>query len=186
MDAVTSTETNSPPSPAVVDSESDAVREAEAMADAHLARQDEVERLAKLVRWLDGLVRVPGTKLEFGLDSILGLLLPGVGDALTGAVGLTVVVAAVRRGVPTIVIARMLMNLGIDTALGMVPVAGDVFDLMWKANRRNLELLERHQDELEPRGRAADYAIVGVATTLVLATVAVPFVLLGLLLGALF
>jgi len=183
---VTSTPESSPPSSALVEPESDAVLEAEAMADTHLAREEEVERLAKLVRWLDGLVQVPGTKLEFGLDSIVGLLLPGLGDALTGAVGLTVVVAAVRRGVPTVVIARMLMNLGIDIAVGTLPVAGDAFDLMWKANRRNLELLERHQGELEPRARAADYAIVGVATTLVLATVAMPFVVLWLLLGAIF
>jgi hypothetical protein len=162
-----------------VPSRPDAVAQAEAMADAHLARTEEVERVGKVVRWLDDLVRVPGTRFGIGLDAILGAIVPGAGDLVTGAMGLTVIVAAARRGVPRIVLARMLLNVGIDTMLGIVPVVGDAFDLFWRSNTRNLALLERHQGELEPRARPGDWAIVGAAVTMVLASVATPIVLLA-------
>ncbi|MEM6993133.1 MAG: DUF4112 domain-containing protein [Myxococcota bacterium] len=164
----------------------DPVAEAEAMADTHLAKQEEVERVRNLVRLLDDVVRVPGTKFGIGLDALVGLVLPGLGDAITGALGLTVITAAVRRGVPRVVIARMVLNLAIDLLVGLVPVLGDAFDLVWRSNTRNLALLERHQGELAPQARASDYALVAVAATLVTATVAAPFVLLYMLLGAIF
>ncbi|MBL4685444.1 MAG: DUF4112 domain-containing protein [Nannocystaceae bacterium] len=165
---------------------SDSVAEAEAMADIHLARQEEVERLGKLVRVLEDLVRVPGTKFGIGLDSIVGALLPGVGDAITGALGLTLITAAVRRGVPRVVVVRMVANLAIDLVVGLIPVLGDAFDLLWRSNTRNLALLERHQGELVPQAKAADYALVGLAGAVLAATVAAPFVLLYMLLGAVF
>src|SRR5690606_40530037 len=62
---------------------------------------------------------------------------------------------------PRVVVARMLLNIGVDTLVGMIPVAGDVFDLLWRSNTRNLALLERHQGELEPGARASDYLWVG-------------------------
>lgn len=163
----------------------DVVAEAEAMADAHLAREREVQRVANVVRWLDDLVRVPGTRFGFGLDAIVGLVVPGVGDLVTGAVAVTVITAAQRRGVPRVVVARMLLNLGIDVVGGMVPVAGDAFDLVWRANVRNLELLERHQTELEPRARRGDYAIVAAAVALVAIGVAAPIFLMVWLVGML-
>ena len=119
----------------------DAVAEAEAMADAHLARREEVERVGKVVRWLDDAVRIPGTKFGIGLDALLGFLLPGVGDAVTGAVSLTVLTTAARRGVPRVVLARMLLNVIIDVVGGLVPIVGDVFDVMWRSNTKNLALL---------------------------------------------
>jgi len=156
------------------------------MANTHLARTDEVERVGKVVRWLDDLVRVPGTKFGIGLDAIAGFFLPGVGDAITGTLGLTVISAAVRRGVPTVVIARMVLNLVIDLVVGLVPILGDTFDLFWRSNTRNFALLERHQGELEPKARAADYALVGIAAVSVVSAVVTPFVLLYLLAGAIF
>ena len=164
----------------------DVVAEAEAMADTHLARQQEVERVGQMVRVLDDLVRVPGTKFGIGLDALVGFVLPGVGDAITAALGLTVITAAIRRGVPKVVIARMLVNLGVDLLVGAIPIVGDAFDLLWRANTKNLALLERHQNELEPRPRRSDYAMVALATTVVAAVAATPFVLLYLLLGAIF
>lgn len=155
------------------------------MADDHLARQEEVQRVASVVRWLDDLVRIPGTRLGFGLDAIIGFIVPGVGDLVTGAVAVTVITAAQRRGVPRVVVARMLLNLGIDVVGGMVPVAGDAFDLVWRANVRNLALLERHQGELEPRARRGDYAMVAAAVALVAAGVAAPIFLLVWLVGLL-
>lgn len=156
------------------------------MAEAHLAREEEVRRVGAVVRWLDDAVRIPGTQFGVGLDAALGFLLPGVGDAVTGAVAFTVVLAAIRRGVPKVVVARMMLNIGVDTLLGLIPIAGDVFDLLWRSNVRNLALLERHQGELEPRARASDYLWLGAAATLVAATVAAPFAAAWWLFSAIF
>jgi len=102
-------------------------------------RDEELERLAAL---LDDLFRIPGTKLRFGLDPLLGLI-PGLGDLISGALGLLMVLAAWQRGLPRVTMWRMLANLAIDSALGSVPLAGDIFDVAWKANRKNLDLLQR-------------------------------------------
>jgi hypothetical protein len=157
--------------------DNDAVAEAEAMADKHLAREEEVRRVGALVRWLDDLIRIPGTKFGIGLDPLIGAIAPGVGDAVTGAASLAVLTTAIRRGVPTIVVARMFLNIAIDTIFGSIPVAGDIFDLLWRSNYRNLQLLERHEGELEPKARAGDYALVLGAVGLVAASVAVPVLL---------
>jgi hypothetical protein len=169
--------------PVLVDTHTDPVAEAEAMADRHLARQEEVRRVGNVVRWMDDLVRVPGTRFGFGLDAILGFFVPVLGDLVTGAVAVTVITAAQRRGVPRIVVLRMLLNLGIDMLAGMVPVVGDAFDLVWRANVRNLELLERHQGELEPKGRTSDYAVMAAAVGIVAAGLAAPIMLLVWLVG---
>lgn len=155
------------------------------MAETHLARTEEVRRVGTVVRALDDLVRVPGTKFGIGLDAILGALIPGAGDVVTGAVALSVVVTALRRGVPRVVVARMLLNIGVDTLVGVVPVAGDLFDLLWRSNTRNLELLERHQGELEPRARPTDYLIVTAAAALVAGSIAAPIALTWWLLSGL-
>jgi hypothetical protein len=155
------------------------------MAETHLARTGEIERVGRVVRWLDDLVRIPGTRFGVGLDAILGAIVPGFGDVVTGTMAMTVIIAAARRGVPRIVLARMLVNVGIDTALGLVPVAGDVFDLLWRSNVKNLELLERHQGELEPRARVGDWAIVGAAGAMVLASIAAPIFLIAWLVSLL-
>jgi hypothetical protein len=165
---------------------SDAVAEAEAMADAHLARVEDVRKVGVLVRWLDDLIRIPGTKFGIGLDAAIGLVLPGVGDAITGAAAIAVLSAALRSGVPRVVVARMLLNIAIDTVGGLLPVVGDAFDLFWRSNYRNLELLERHQNEIEPKARATDYLWVGLAVAMVGASVAAPFVLGYWILGAIF
>ena len=99
-----------------------------------------VRRLASL---LDDKYRVPGTRIRFGLDSLIGIL-PGVGDAVTTVAGLWLISEAIRLGVPRKTLIRMLINLGIDTTVGSVPVAGDLFDVYWKSSRRNADLLERH------------------------------------------
>ena len=96
--------------------------------------------LDALSHLLDDFIHIPGTPVRFGLDGIVGFI-PGIGDALGGLASTLIVFAAWVRGVPTITIARMVLNLGIETALGAVPVAGDVFDIVWQANRRNYKLL---------------------------------------------
>ena len=156
------------------------------MADRHLARTAEVEKVASLVRWLEDLVRVPGTKFGVGLDAMLGFVLPGLGDAVTGALALSLLVTALRRGVPRVVVMRMFLNIAVDVVGGLVPIVGDAFDLVWRSNVRNLELLERHQGELEPRARAGDYALVAGAGALIVGSVAAPIFAIGYLLGLIF
>jgi hypothetical protein len=104
------------------------------------------ERLAQ-VRWLARLMddnfRVPGTPLRFGWDSVLGLF-PGLGDVLTGAISLLIVHHAWQTGASKLTLARMLGNVGVDFVVGAIPFLGDLFDFVWKANRKNARLLEQH------------------------------------------
>ncbi len=105
-----------------------------------------LEHLDRLAYWLDDRFRVPGTGFRVGLDGLVGLV-PGVGDVATNAVTAYIVYRAWRLGIPKPVLLRMLANLGIDTVVGIVPVAGDLLDLGFKANRRNVRLLRRHLGE---------------------------------------
>ena len=106
----------------------------------------EVRRLEQLARAMDSMFALPGTSFRIGLDGIIGLI-PGIGDTAGAAIALYLVYAAHRLGAPKSLIARMLWNVGIDTVIGAVPVAGDLFDFAWKANRRNMDLLRRHLRE---------------------------------------
>ena len=91
---------------------------------------------------MDSEFSVPGTKVRFGLDPILGLV-PGVGDAVSFVVGMVIVVDAWRLGARKRVLARMVGNLGVDWLVGTVPVIGDLADFAIKPNRANAELLAR-------------------------------------------
>ena len=86
---------------------------------------------------------VPGTRFRFGMDALIGMI-PAVGDLMGMAIGSVVFFEAVRLRAPVRVLAQMLFNLWIDSVVGSVPVLGDAFDFVFKANRRNLKLLERH------------------------------------------
>lgn len=105
-----------------------------------------LEHLDRLTYWLDDRFRVPGTGFRVGLDGLVGLV-PGVGDVATNALTAYIVYRAWRLGIPRSVLLRMLGNLGIDTVVGIVPVAGDLLDFGFKANRRNVRLLRRHLGE---------------------------------------
>jgi hypothetical protein len=110
------------------------------------SRMSHEERLAQ-VRWLasvmDDRYVVPGTPIRFGWDSILGLF-PGLGDVLTSIISLLIVHHAWQTGASTFTLARMLGNVGADFLVGSVPFVGDLFDVAFKANRRNARLLEQH------------------------------------------
>jgi hypothetical protein len=101
------------------------------------------ENLDLLTHVLDDWFRIPGTSIRFGLDGIIGLI-PGLGDVLTGLASCIIVVAAWFRGIPYVTLARMVVNLGLDVLIGAVPFLGDIFDIAWKANRRNYALMTRH------------------------------------------
>ena len=104
------------------------------------------ENLDLLAHMLDDCFRVPGTSIRFGIDGIIGLV-PGLGDVLTGLVSCIIPLAAWVRGVPYVTLARMVANLAIGVSVGSIPIAGDAFDIAWKANRRNYKLLTRHLAE---------------------------------------
>jgi len=110
---------------------------------AWLFRDQTLHGLAIL---LDEAFRIPGTQIRFGLDGIIGLV-PGLGDVLAGLLSLVIPLAAWVRGVPYVTLLRMAANLGIGVLVGTVPLFGDIFDIAWKANRRNYRLLCRHLGE---------------------------------------
>ena len=97
-------------------------------------------KLERLARLLDSEWRVPGTNFRFGLDALLGLV-PGVGDSATALVSGAMMFAAWRAGAPFGALARMGLNIGIDWLVGLVPVLGDLFDVAFKANQRNMAIL---------------------------------------------
>lgn len=102
---------------------------------------------------MDASLRVPGTNIRFGLDPILGLV-PVAGDVVSAAFSLYILREAARLGVPRPVLARMATNIGIDVAVGLVPLLGDAGDVFFKANQRNLGLIDRHLRSQPPRPRA--------------------------------
>jgi len=106
------------------------------------AGQEAIAQVRRLVRLWDEAIRVPGLGWRVGLDPLVGLV-PGVGDLIGLLVSLGPVVTAVRLGANGAVVARMLLNVVLDAVVGAVPIAGDLFDVAWRANRRNLNLLER-------------------------------------------
>ena len=117
--------------------------------ESHLHDRATVQRRVRAIRkfavLMDSAVRIPGTQYRVGLDSLIGLL-PGVGDAATGLLGAYIVSEAARLGVPRRTLLRMTGNLVLDFLIGAVPLVGDFFDVAWKANLRNADLLESHLD----------------------------------------
>jgi hypothetical protein len=104
------------------------------------------ENLDLLSHLLDDCFQIPGTRIRFGLDGIIGLI-PGIGDILGGLASCILLVAAWFRGVPYVTLVRMIANVALEVGVGAVPVFGDVFDIAWKANRRNYALLTRHLNQ---------------------------------------
>jgi len=141
----------------------------------------------RLVRWLDDFIRVPGTKWGIGLDPIIGFFLPGAGDAVTGIGSISLLFLALKERTPTIVIVRMVLNILVDTLGGLVPFAGDAFDLVWRSNKRNLELIEKYRDDPKAEPTWRDYALVGVGILLAVASIVIPIVLVWVIgLGAVY
>ena len=98
-----------------------------------------VQRMRFVARLLDDSIRLPGTKFKIGLDPIIGVL-PVAGDAVAAALSGYIILESARLGVSYLTLLRMLANVGVDFAVGSVPLVGDVFDAAWKANVRNLRL----------------------------------------------
>lgn len=118
-------------------------RKAPSCDDAVPGPERELETLERIASLLDDRFRIPGTSIRFGLDPILGLI-PGVGDFVAAGSAVYMIFVAARLRVPLRTRVRMVWNVFLDFLVGAVPVFGDVFDLVFKANRRNLDLIRKH------------------------------------------
>ena len=112
-----------------------------------------LKQLNFLAKLMDAQFRIPGTEIRFGLDAIIGLL-PGVGDLSTFAVSGYMLMIMSRNGASGFVMARMILNVLIDAIFGMIPILGDIFDVAFKANIRNINLMREHYVEGRHRGGA--------------------------------
>lgn len=125
------------------------------------------EGLENLSHYLDGLFRVPGTGWRFGLDALIGLI-PNVGDTITSLASFYILVAGVRYGVPKITLLRMAFNIGLDYIVGTIPLIGDAFDLFWKSNKQNMDLI-RERATGKDKGTTSDYIfVIGIILFLIL------------------
>ncbi len=131
----------------------------------------------RVTRLLDDALRVPGTRLGVGLDGVLGLLVPGVGDAVTGTGSIALLLLALRERVPTVILGRMLLNIAVDLVVGVIPVVGDVFDVLFRANRLNLALVEQYRRGAGGAPTRTDYLIVTAGIVLSLLILLTPIVL---------
>lgn len=101
--------------------------------------QSAVERLAW---WLDSAIAVPGTRFRIGFDALIGLI-PGFGDLVGALLSSYIIAVAASRGLPRSALARMAINVGVEAIVGVVPIFGDIFDAAWKANQRNVRLMQQ-------------------------------------------
>lgn len=144
-----------------------------------LAHVNQVKRLRRLSHILDNAIPVPGTGYRIGLDPILGLL-PGGGDTVTGALGAYIVVEAAKMGLPRKVIGQMVANIVFDSVAGTVPIIGDLFDVGWKANVKNIALLEKHLPATHQKRKSDTVFLIGL--TLLLAIIVLGFATLTIFL----
>jgi hypothetical protein len=111
-------------------------------------RAKTIARIRTIARVMDTAIKIPGTKFRFGADSIIGLV-PGAGDLVGLAVSTYVLAEAYRLGTPGKILAKMAGNIAIDTGLGAIPLIGDIFDMFFKSNTKNLSLLLEHIERNE-------------------------------------
>ena len=132
-------------------------------------------RLLPWLRWwaelLDSRFQIPGTRIRFGIDPLLSLI-PGAGELASPVYTAVLLAQAFYQGIPRVVVARMLINALIDAAIGAIPLVGQVGDVFWRANLRNLALLERHSNPSRLPARA-DYVFLVVAVAVFCAIAAI-------------
>ncbi len=107
-----------------------------------------LQKIRKIAKLLDTAIGIPGTKIRFGLDPILGLI-PGGGDLISAGISAYMIYLATRFGLERAEVFKMIKNVAIETAVGSIPLAGDLFDAYFKGNMRNLEILEKHIEKNE-------------------------------------
>jgi len=135
---------------------------------------DELRRLRRLSYIMDNSIPLPGG-FRAGLDGVIGLI-PGVGDAVGAALSTYIIAVASRAGVPSWTLVRMVANVVVETVIGLIPILGDIFDVGWKANARNMALLDAHLYQ-ERTATPTDWRLV-TAVFLVLAVILVVIALI--------
>ena len=130
-----------------------------------------LDRMRAAARLLDSQFRIPGTNIRFGLDAVAGLV-PGVGDFAGAVASAYFIYEAARLGAPGTVLARMVTNVGLEALVGAVPILGDLFDVAFKANNRNMRLLEQHTVAPDLARRSSRKTLVWLAVGLVALVVA--------------
>jgi len=110
--------------------------------------EEEIQKLDNLADWMDSRFQIPGTSIRFGLDSLLGLI-PGVGDTITLASTGYLISKAHQYKLPWHVKTTMMWNLLIDWLIGLIPLLGDIFDVGWKANNKNVALIKKYIDKAD-------------------------------------
>ena len=120
------------------------------------ATEQSVARLEAVAKVMDGVLAVPGTNIRLGVDALIGLV-PGIGDVISGLISSYLIWEARQLGAPRWLIGRMMANTLLDTTVGAIPILGDAFDVMFRANMKNMALLRRHMAKRglasrEPRG----------------------------------
>lgn len=144
-------------------------------------REKAAAELESLARWMDSVFEIPGIRLRFGIDALLGLV-PGAGDVATSAVSVYILAAAFKQGLPRITLLRMVLNIGVDLVLGAVPFVGDLFDTVWKSNQRNVVLLRKHLEanpRVERKLEASDWlfvaCLIGIIVALTVGSIALAY-----------
>jgi hypothetical protein len=141
------------------------------------------ENLDLLSHVLDDFIRIPGTSIRFGLDGIVGFI-PGIGDLIGGIASCIIIIAAWIRGVSYVTVTRMVANVAIEVVVGSVPILGDMFDIAWRANRRNYALLIGSVEE--PRKQTMQsWLFLGGLCLVLIALVLLPMLLLTWVFGSL-
>ena len=134
------------------------------------------EQLDYIAALLDDMWRIPGTQIRFGLDAIIGWI-PGIGDAMAGIASCFIIFASWRRGAPAVTLTRMISNVLLEEALGSIPLVGDIFHVVWKANRRNYRLLLREREQ-PGAYRRRDWLFLAILFVAVIVVAALPIAIL--------
>jgi Domain of unknown function (DUF4112) len=129
-------------------------------------RNEVRRRLSRLAWLLDSSIPIPGTRLSIGIDALIGLV-PFIGDVAGVLLSSTILIEAARLGAGRSVLARMALNVAVEGLAGLVPVAGDVFDAAWKANQRNVRLLNQWLDQPQRAERSSVLLVAGLVAGLV-------------------
>lgn len=140
----------------------------------------DIRRARALARALDTVIGVPGTPLRIGVDAILGLI-PGAGDLAGAALSAYIIFTAYQKSAPPSVLWRMVANVAIDTAVGAIPVLGDLFDVAWKSNTMNVALLERYL--ADPQKTTTKNRLLGALVVVLVLALLVGLVTLGFLIS---
>jgi hypothetical protein len=135
------------------------------------------KKLERLAWFLDSSIKVPGFNARFGLDGLIGLI-PGIGDVISALISSVVISEAARMGASKALMLKMAFNILVDTVVGAVPLVGDLFDFAWKANNRNVNLLNQYLDSPRETEVSSRFFVWGLASVLLGLVVLVGYLVL--------